>query len=294
MPITKRIKVGISAGFYSAAAASALGALVWGWKSPSFQALFFDINDTRSPSGNMVLIALQIFHLLIVIQFSIRRICTKEGLTTPARKNNPESIPPEPLSELKDVPKCYTDIGVERPSTASTSKRALTGDSDDPKKLYAFSLSEIQLGKKEGKGAGGTIYTHSSIDRVDMKREVSSNSDETWTSCRTGELLLPFIPADLKFAFNLTSQLTLPLETPLVPTFLIYPRLTCAPRALRGLEAGSLAWPTPPKILLPRGTKRNIHRWKAIKRGQQNRREGVVKHRRTTPMGGLPQTVVQY
>ena len=157
MPITKRIKVGISAGFYSAAAASALGALVWGWKSPSFQALLFNVSDARSPSRKMVLTALQIFHLLIIMQFSIRRFCTEEGLATPARKNYPESIPREPYCELKDISKRHTDIGIDRPSTASTSKRALTGDSDDPKELYALSLSEIQLGKREGKGVGGTI-----------------------------------------------------------------------------------------------------------------------------------------
>jgi len=80
----------------------------------------------------------------------------------------PDEVPSEPRQLLNR----NTGTSNERPSTTSTSRKPLTGDSNDPRELYAFSLSEIQVGKKEGDGEGEEVILR-------MKEEIDGVSGET-------------------------------------------------------------------------------------------------------------------
>jgi len=65
-----------------------------------------------------------------------------------------------------------TGTSNERLFITSTSRKPLIDDSNDPRELYAFSLSAIQLGKKEEDEEGEEVILR-------MKEEIHDVSDET-------------------------------------------------------------------------------------------------------------------
>ncbi len=79
--------------------------------------------------------------------------------------NMPDEFPSEPRQR-------NTGTSNERLFTTSTSRKPLIDDSNDPRELYAFSLSEIQVGKKEGDGEGEEVILR-------MKEKIDDVSDET-------------------------------------------------------------------------------------------------------------------
>lgn len=82
--------------------------------------------------------------------------------------NMSNEVSSEPRKLLND----NTDTSNERPFITSISMKPLIGDSNDLRELYAFSLSEIQVGNKEGDGEEEEVILR-------MKEEIDGVSDET-------------------------------------------------------------------------------------------------------------------
>lgn len=93
---------------------------------------------------------LQIFDLFITAQFTVRSILAE---SVPGLKQIYERGLRETSSDSRPIFKHDTGTGDRRPFIASTSRRKQTGDSDDPRELYARSVSEIQMGE-ETSGVG--------------------------------------------------------------------------------------------------------------------------------------------
>ncbi len=75
-------------------------------------------------------------------------------------------------SESRQLLNRNTDTSNERLFITSTSRKSLTDDLNDFRKLYAFSLSEIQVGKKEEDEEEEEMIFR-------MKEEIDDVSDET-------------------------------------------------------------------------------------------------------------------
>lgn len=113
--------------------------------------------------------------------------------------NMPDEVPSEPRQLLNR----NTGTSNERPSTTSISMKPLTGDSNDPRELYAFSLSEIQVGNKEGDGEGEEVILR-------MKEEIDGVSGGTRCPLDCPTFCRPLL-------FSVRSDLTLQLIFPKSP-----------------------------------------------------------------------------
>ncbi len=72
-----------------------------------------------------------------------------------------------------------TSRDCRRPSTTSTSKKPLTGDTGNARQLYASSISEIQVAdKKEMVEEGKIIHADSSVNNVCTEGEFNGDSGE--------------------------------------------------------------------------------------------------------------------
>ena len=128
--------------------------------------------------------------------------------------------------EVPGEPRRNTGTGNERPSTTSTSRKPLTGDSNDPRELYAFSLSEIQVREKERDEKGEKVIPTDSEVILRMEEEIDGVSGETRsplacpTFCR---------PSFLSFHSDIALQL-ISLKSPHVPAIYVHPRAAPACR----------------------------------------------------------------
>ncbi len=129
------------------------------------------------------------------------------------------NMPDEVLSEPRQLLNRNTGTSNERPSTTSISMKPLTGDSNDPRELYAFSLSEIQVGNKEGDGEGEEVILR-------MKEEIDGVSGGTRCPLDCPTFCHPLL-------FSVRSDLTLQLifpKSPHVPAIHVHPRAAPACR----------------------------------------------------------------
>jgi hypothetical protein len=114
----------------------------------------------------------------MTVQFSLRSNIMERSLGAQAGKKILEKMPDEAPSESRQILNCNTGASNERPSTTSTARKPSTGDSDDPRELYAFSLSDIQVAKKQGKGEEGMIPMDSDVI-LGTEGEIDGASGET-------------------------------------------------------------------------------------------------------------------
>jgi len=136
--------------------------------------------------------------------------------------NMPDEVPSEPRQLLNR----NTGTSNERPSTTSISMKPLTGDSNDPRELYAFSLSEIRVGNKEGDGEGEEVILR-------MKEEIDGVSGGTRCPLDCPTFCRPLL-------FSVRSDLTLQLifpKSPHIPAIHVHP---CAAPTCRHRWAGAV------------------------------------------------------
>ncbi len=106
-------------------------------------------------------------------------------------------MPNEVSSEPRQLLNRNTGTSNERPFITSTSRKPLIDDSNDLRELYAFSLSEIQVGKKKEDEEEEEVILR-------MKEEIDDVSDETRCPLDCSIFCRPLL-------FSVRSDLTLQL-----------------------------------------------------------------------------------
>ncbi len=143
------------------------------------------------------------------------------------------------LNEISDESRRNTDTDNERLFITSTSRKSLTDDSNDFRELYAFSLSEIRLGKKKEDEEEEEEMI------LCMKKEIDDVSDETRCSldysifCRS---LLFSVHSDLMLQL-------ISLKSSHISTIHVH---SCAASTCCHRWADTVEWYTSSKIFLSR------------------------------------------
>lgn len=114
----------------------------------------------------------------MTMQFSLRSNIMERRLGARAGKNILQKMSDEALSESRQIGNCNTGTSNKRPLTTSTSRKSLTGDSDDARELYASSLRDIQGAKKQGRVGQGMIPMNSDVI-LGIEEEIDGASGET-------------------------------------------------------------------------------------------------------------------
>ncbi len=114
----------------------------------------------------------------MIVQFSLRSNIMKRSLDAQTDKKILEKILNETSSESRQILNCNTSASNERFFITSTARKSSIDDLNDLRELYAFSLSDIQVAKKQEKKEEEMIFMNSDVI-LNMKKEIDDASDET-------------------------------------------------------------------------------------------------------------------
>lgn len=159
-----------SAIFYSDLTVSILG--VTGWKLPSFRHLLLEVMKKVIPDFKEV--------LTISSDLAIASVGTV--LTTSLYREKPHRS--SSLRELWKIAGRQNDSGCQGRS-ASTSRKPLSRDIDNPMELYAYSASDCQVLKEPGIPCEALVHTRPRVCMMGV-----DNIDTSKTPCRSRRFLI--------------------------------------------------------------------------------------------------------